>query len=172
MTLSISWAMMLRLTKSGLSKILRKMRSVRICWMIISSTAASARLGLRAWRQRVAKSSKAWMKSGLVRYSFPDQGQEGGGVLRQLILELVDRGLPFLKMGRLIVEEGFEGRNELFRLGDILVEIFPAILVDDGPMGGLKEDVVFGIARPRISSESLFPGRLWCPWPPNSRGGF
>src|SRR5208337_128997 len=46
----------------------------------------------------------------------PDQFQECGGVLRQLIFELIDRSLPFLKMGRLVGEEGLEGFNELFGL--------------------------------------------------------
>ena len=34
----------------------------------------------------------------------------------------------------------------MFGTGDILVEIFPPILVNNGPVGGLKEDVIFGIA--------------------------
>ena len=77
-------------------------------------------------------------------------------MFRQLILELVDRGLPLLKMGRLIGEEDFEGVDELFGLGDILVEIFPAILVDDGPVGGLKEDVVTGVAGVEFLLNLLF----------------
>jgi len=51
-TFSISAATTLRRVKSGLSKILSKMRSVSRCWINMRSTASSERLGLMAWRQR------------------------------------------------------------------------------------------------------------------------
>ena len=85
-----------------------------------------------------------------------DQFQEGGGVLRQSIFELGHGLLPFLKMGRLIIEEGFEGLNQRFRAGDILIKILPAILVNDGPMRGLEENVVTGITGVKFLLNLLF----------------
>ncbi|MGA8573355.1 MAG: hypothetical protein WB560_12890 [Desulfobaccales bacterium] len=68
-------------------------------------------VGVESLAAELAEVIKGLDKALVGAVLLTDQGQERGGVLRQLIFELIDRSLPFLKMGRLIGEEGLEDFN-------------------------------------------------------------
>src|ERR1017187_2040050 len=130
MTFSISAAMMLRRVKSGLLKMVRKRRSVSRCWMSISSTAASARLGLMERLASSAKSANAWMKRRLALRSF----------------SMISIRLRASSGTRCVAEEGVESVNEGLRLGEVGVECEGVVLEQESAARALEQNVVAGVA--------------------------
>ncbi len=146
MTFSISWAMTLRWMKSAFAKILRKMRSVRMCWMIISSTASTEMLGLSEPRQREQKSSKAVMNFLLVWRSVSMRALQAGADLRDFVAELLDGLFPVGHSGRGEFEEESEDVDELVGIGEVGFVKTLGVLVEDGAVGLPEEDVLLGVA--------------------------
>ena len=86
--------------------------------MSISSTAASARLGLSGLAAERGEVVKGLNEARVGAILVLDRSSKRAAACSgSLILELVHRGLPFLKMGRLIGEKGLQGLDELFGLG-------------------------------------------------------
>src|SRR2546422_4390948 len=147
MTFSISTAMTLRLMKSGLSKMVRKRRSVSRCCTSISSTVSRRMLGSREVRQTSRKLAKAatkvllWACSSWMRCIKPCARS---GMLSLKVLDSVLKGGD---IGGSIVEEGVKDGGEVFGVGQFGFEHNAVILVENSAAGVLEDGVGDGVAR-------------------------
>ena len=78
---------------------------------------------------------------------------DGGDAL----FEVGDGFVPFFVVGLAIAEEDFEQLDEVAAVADVFVQpLADAVLEEDGLLGGLKDDVGFGVAAVELGADFLF----------------
>ena len=60
--------------------------------------------------------------------------------------EVGDGGLPVIEFGRCVREQVLECRDQVRGFGDVEVEYFLSVLVEDGALWGLEQNVIERVA--------------------------
>ena len=132
--------------KSGLSKILAKDAFGEQVLDQHALDGIFGEIGIDGLTAEGVEVVEAADEGGIAAALFVDDLLDGGGEFGDAVGEFGDGLFPLLDVGSFVVEEMVDDLDQVVRVGDVEVGDAGPGLVEDGAVGGLKDDVVAGVA--------------------------
>ena len=114
--------------------------------MSISSTASCESSGLMEVQAGIVEIGKRFFESGIGFVALLNPFFEFGCKVWDVFSEICDGGLPVIQFRWRVREQELEHLNQVCGFGDVDVHHLCPILVEDGALWVLEEDIIEGVA--------------------------